>query len=169
MFHQYNIIQTTFFLSRLVILFLISHMSRKCSARCWSCWISWMGLKQLRILRLSWQQIRLVCLSSLSDTPFLLDLTLHPTRAKWYPLCSLCEEVVAWWKRSDGVQVGFGSSLLSQSLLISYRRQRLWCRNQNETNKWSTIINASNRWVTYFANAPDKPVMLVVPFAWWVH
>ena len=25
------------------------------------------------------------------------------------------------------------------------------------------------RWSTYFANAPDKPVMVVLPIAWWVH
>ena len=26
-----------------------------------------------------------------------------------------------------------------------------------------------HRWSTYFANAPDKPVIVVVPIAWWVH
>ena len=26
-----------------------------------------------------------------------------------------------------------------------------------------------HRWSTYFANAPDKPVMLVLPIAGWVH
>ena len=26
-----------------------------------------------------------------------------------------------------------------------------------------------HRWSTYFANAPDKPVIVVLPFAWWVH
>jgi alcohol oxidase len=26
-----------------------------------------------------------------------------------------------------------------------------------------------HRWSTYFANAPDKPVMLMLPLAWWVH
>ena len=25
------------------------------------------------------------------------------------------------------------------------------------------------RWSTYFANAPDKPVIVVVPIAWWVY
>ena len=26
-----------------------------------------------------------------------------------------------------------------------------------------------HRWSTYFANAPDKPAMLMLPTAWWVH
>ena len=26
-----------------------------------------------------------------------------------------------------------------------------------------------HRWSTYFANAPDKPVIVVVPIAWWVY
>ena len=26
-----------------------------------------------------------------------------------------------------------------------------------------------HRWSTYFENAPDKPVIVVVPIAWWVY
>ena len=26
-----------------------------------------------------------------------------------------------------------------------------------------------HRWSTYFSNAPDKPVIVIFPFAWYVH
>ena len=44
----------------------------------------------------------------LERTNTMVILTMHRTRAKRCPLCSPREEVVARWKRSDGVQVSFG-------------------------------------------------------------
>ena len=82
--------------------------------------------------------------------------------------------MVARWKRSDGDQVSFcRSSHLSvvsaDTLQISAIDAGIKMRPTNEELlSMSPEFNYS-RWSSYFANAPDKPVILAVPFAGCVH
>ena len=75
--------------------------------------------------------------------------------------------MVARWKRSDGVQVSFGrlylpavsADTLQNSGIDSGVKLR---PTDEELSSMSPEFDC--RWSTYFANAPDKPVMLALTF-----
>jgi len=75
--------------------------------------------------------------------------------------------VVARWKRSDGVQVSFGRlsfpAVSADTLKNSGIDAGIKMRPTNEELS-SMSPEFSRRWSTYFANAPDKPVMLAIPW-----
>ena len=80
--------------------------------------------------------------------------------------------MVARWKRSDGVQVGFIRLQLpavsADTLQNSAVDAGIKMRPTNEELS-SMSPEFDRRWSTYFANAPDKPVILMLPFAGCVH
>ena len=80
--------------------------------------------------------------------------------------------MAAWWKRHDGVQVSFNR--LHFLALFTETSQKNGCNagikirpTKEELSSMSPEFD--HRWSTYFANVPDKPVMLIVPYARWVH
>ena len=81
--------------------------------------------------------------------------------------CSAREEMVTRWKRSDGVQVSFDRlnlpAVSADTLQNSGIDAGIKLRPTNEELS-SMSPEFSHRWSTYFANAPDKPVMLALPF-----
>ena len=80
--------------------------------------------------------------------------------------------MVARWKRSDGVQVGFIRlhlpAVSTDTLQNSAVDAGIKMRPTNEELS-SMSPEFDRRWSTYFANAPDKPVILMLPFAGCVH
>ena len=80
--------------------------------------------------------------------------------------------MVTRWKRSDGVQVSFGRlhlpALSADTLQNSAVDAGIKMRPTSE-ELLSMSPEFDNRWSTFFANAPDKPVMLAIPFAGCVH
>ena len=80
--------------------------------------------------------------------------------------------MVARWERSDGVQVSFGRLHLPAVSADTQQNSGvdagIKMRPTNEELQ-SMSPEFSHRWSTYFANAPDKPVMLAIPFAGCVH
>jgi hypothetical protein len=80
--------------------------------------------------------------------------------------------VVAKWERSDGVQVSFDClhlpAVSTDTLQNSGVDGGIKMRPTNEELS-SMSSEFSHRWSTFFANAPDKPVVLAIPFAGCVH
>ena len=81
--------------------------------------------------------------------------------------------MVTRWTRSDGVQVSF--SLLHIYLQCPLTQLQnsgvdagIKLRPTNEELA-SMSPEFSDRWSTFFANAPDKPVVVALPFAGCVH
>ena len=80
--------------------------------------------------------------------------------------------MVARWERSTGVQVRFGRlhlpAVSADTLRNSAIDAGIKMRPTNEELS-SMSPEFNHRWSTYFANAPDKPVVTLIPFSGCVH